>query len=39
MDINAKMIALTDNPEMREKVRKMIKTEMVKPMKYVTDNK
>ncbi|HNX24202.1 MAG TPA: NAD(P)H-dependent oxidoreductase [Spirochaetota bacterium] len=38
-DINAKMIALTDNPDMREKVRKMIKTEMVKPMKYVVDNK
>ena len=39
IDINAKMIALTDNPDMREKVRKMIKSEMVKPMKYVVDNK
>jgi len=38
-EINAKMIALTDMPDMREKVRKMIKTEMVKPMKYVVDNK
>ncbi len=39
IEINAKMIALTDNPDMRENVRKMIKTEMVKPMKYVVDNK
>ncbi len=39
IDINAKMIAMTDNPEMREKFRKMIKTEMVKPMKYIVDNK
>jgi multimeric flavodoxin WrbA len=38
-DINEKMIALTDKPEMREMVRKMIKTEMVKPMKYIVDNK
>jgi multimeric flavodoxin WrbA len=39
IEINAKMIALTDNPDMRENIRKMIKTEMVKPMKYVVDNK
>jgi multimeric flavodoxin WrbA len=39
IEINEKMIALTDNPDMRENIRKMIKTEMVKPMKYVVDNK
>jgi multimeric flavodoxin WrbA len=39
IEINAKMIALTDNPDMRENIRKMIKNEMVKPMKYVVDNK
>lgn len=39
IDINEKMIALTNNPDMREKVRKMFKTEMVKPMKYIVDNK
>ncbi len=39
IEINEKMIALTNNPDMRENVRKMIKTEMVKPMKYIVDNK
>lgn len=39
IEINEKMITLTGNPEMREKVRKMFKTEMVKPMKYIVDNK
>ena len=39
IEINEKMIALTSNPDMREKVRKMIKTEMVKPMQYIVDNK
>ena len=39
IEINEKMIALTENPAMRENVRKMIKTEMVKPMKYIVDNK
>jgi len=39
IEVNAKMIALTENPEMREKVRKMIKTEMVKPMKHIVESK
>lgn len=39
MEINEKMIALTNNPDMRENVRKMIKTEMVKPMKHIVETK
>lgn len=39
MDINEKMIALTNNPDMRETVRKMIKVEMVKPMKHIVETK
>ncbi|MCL2156225.1 MAG: NAD(P)H-dependent oxidoreductase [Leptospirales bacterium] len=39
IEVNEKMIALTQNPEMREKIRKMIKTEMVKPMKHVVETK
>lgn len=39
IEINKKMIELTSNPEMRENVRKMIKTEMVKPMKHIVETK
>lgn len=39
IDINEKMIALTNNPDMRETVRKMIKVEMVKPMKHIVETK
>ena len=39
IDINEKMIAMTNNPDMREKFRKMIKTEMVKPIKHIVDTK
>jgi len=39
IEINEKMIALTNNPDMRENVRKMIKTEMVKPMKHIVETK
>jgi len=38
-DINEKMIAMSNMPEMREKFRKMIKTEMVKPHRYIAENK
>lgn len=39
IEMNKKMFAITANPEMRENVRKMIKSEMVKPLKHVVDNK
>jgi multimeric flavodoxin WrbA len=39
IEVNAKMMALTENPEMREKVKKMIKAEMVKPMKHIVETK
>ena len=39
IEINNNMIKLTSNPDMRENVRKMIKVEMVKPMKHVVENK
>lgn len=39
IDINEKMMALTANPDMREKVRKMIKSEIVKPIKAIVDTK
>lgn len=39
IEINKKMIELTGNPDMRENVRKMIKTEMVKPMKHIVEIK
>jgi multimeric flavodoxin WrbA len=39
IEVNEKMIALTQIPEMREKVRKMIKTEMVKPMQHIVEKK
>jgi len=39
IETNEKMIALTEKPEMREVVRKMIKTEMVKPIKHIVDTK
>jgi multimeric flavodoxin WrbA len=39
IEMNNKMIELTANPEMRENIRKMIKTEMVKPLKHVVDEK
>jgi len=38
-DINEKMYKLTEDPEMKEKVRKMIKTEMVKPHKHIVETK
>ncbi len=38
-EINEKMYALTGNPEMRQKVKKMIKVEMVKPHQYIVENK
>ncbi len=39
IEVNKKMIELTGNPAMRENVRKMIKTEMVKPMKHIVETK
>lgn len=39
IEINEKMMALTANPEMRENIRKMIKSEMVKPIKAIVDTK
>ena len=39
IEVNEKMMALTANPEMRGKVKKMIKSEMVKPMKHVVETK
>lgn len=39
IEINNNMIKLTSNPDMRENVRKMIKTEMVKPMKHIVETK
>lgn len=39
IDINEKMMALTANPEMKENIRKMIKSEIVKPIKTVVDTK
>lgn len=39
IDINEKMMALTANPEMKENIRKMIKSEMVKPIKAIVDAK
>jgi multimeric flavodoxin WrbA len=39
IEMNEKMIALTQNPDMREKVKKMIKTEMVKPIMHIVESK
>ena len=39
IEINKNMIKLTSNPDMRENVRKMIKVEMVKPMKHIVETK
>ncbi len=39
IEMNDKMIELTGNPEIRENVRKMIKTEMVKPIKHIVETK
>lgn len=39
IEMNNKMMELTANPEIRENIRKMIKTEMVKPLKHVVDEK
>ncbi|HOP64737.1 MAG TPA: NAD(P)H-dependent oxidoreductase [Spirochaetota bacterium] len=39
IEMNKNMINLTSKPEMRENVRKMIKTEMVKPMKHIVETK
>lgn len=39
IEINKNMIKLTGNPDMRENVRKMIKVEMVKPMKHIVETK
>lgn len=39
IEMNNKMMELTANPEMRENIKKMIKTEMVKPLKHVVDKK
>jgi hypothetical protein len=39
IEMNNKMMELTANSEIRENVRKMIKTEMVKPFKHVVDEK
>jgi len=39
IEMNNKMIELTAKPEMRENIRKMIKSEMVKPLKHVVDEK
>ena len=36
---NETMISLTDKPEMRDKIRKMLKTEMVKPMQHIVETK
>jgi len=33
------MMSLTDKPEMRDKIRKMLKTEMVKPMQHIVETK
>lgn len=38
-DINEKMIAFSNMPDMRDKFRRMIKTEMVKPHQYIAENK
>jgi len=39
IDINEKMMALTANPEMKENIRKIMKSEMVKPIKEIVDKK
>jgi multimeric flavodoxin WrbA len=39
IEVNEKMIAMTQNPELRDKIKKMLKTEMVKPMKHVVESK
>lgn len=39
IEINEKMMALTANPDMRENIRKMIKSEMVKPIKHIVETK
>ena len=38
-EMNKKMMALTKNPEIRENIRKMIKSEMVKPIKHIVDTR
>lgn len=39
IEVNNKMMELTANPDVRENVRKMIKTEMVKPIKHIVETK
>jgi multimeric flavodoxin WrbA len=39
IEMNEKMMALTANPDLRGKIKKMIKTEMVKPMMHIVESK